>query len=191
MNAGIRMLVVPAMAVTVLLAACAGRPPVAVEAGTATCPQLTGSYCARGQRWEQGNTDIKTTYLPYTLGIASAPGWDTVDHVEIQGVDDGLLTIVLWAGDAEFARVELREPELMCGGDRVLLKMDKMMWSGGLELLAFGGSGGWRQFRRGDDGILRVEENRRETGAVFLVVPLVMHSDAQMQFPPTGEGGCE
>lgn len=172
----------------VLLSACAGRPPVEPEAGSAACPQLTGSYCANGEVWEEGETAVGRTYLPYRLGIDSTEGWDTVDRVDLDGATDGLLTIVLRAGEQEFARAELSSEDFFCGDDRLMLRMDKMMWSGGLELGGYGASAGWRQFQRGEDGILRVDEFRRETGAIFFVIPLRFKTDSHMRFLPVTDG---
>jgi hypothetical protein len=184
----LRALKLITLAALALMTACAGRPPVEPEAGSAGCPQLTGSYCANGEVWEEGSTAVTRTYLPYRLGIDSTAGWDTVDRVDLDGATDGVLTIVLRAGAQEFARAELSGEDFFCGDERLMLRMNAMMWSGGLELGGYGASSGWRQFRRGEDGMLRVDEFRRETGAIFFVIPLRFKTDSHMRFLPAADG---
>jgi hypothetical protein len=44
--------------------------------------------------------------------------------------------------------------------------------------------------QRRDDGSLRVDEQRYETGTVFFVLPLRFANDSALKFGPYAEGAC-
>lgn len=176
--------------VVVVLTACAGKPPIKMSDNNGPCPTVSGIYCATGSISEKSYIDPDRTYLPYYLGIESSPGWDTVDTVEIEGVSDGYLKLILRAGDDEFARAEVSRSELLCEADRFAMRMNTIPWGGAGPILALGASSGWRVIQRDSDGVLHIDQKRRETGTLMLVIPLIRRSQRNMQFQPVGESGC-
>jgi hypothetical protein len=179
-----------AVLIALLLTACAGSPPVDTGAGSADCPDMSGSYCASGLLWQKGSTELTPAYLPHYLGVPREK-WDAVDRVDIEGVTAGLLKLTLRAGERELTQTEISAPVLVCGSGRVALQMDAIPWGGAGAILALGASSGWRLFQRNDDGSLRVEEQRHETGTVFLVMPLYINSAAWLRFSPYADNACD
>ena len=181
-----------AAAAFVLLAACAGKPPVKATDSNAPCPIVSGTYCATGSISEKGfmSQASDRPYLPHYLGFRYMPEWESVDTVEIDGVSDGSLRLILRSGEDEFARTEVPRSELLCDADRFAMKMDTVPWGGAGPILALGASAGWRTIQRDTDGVLHIDQKRRETGTLMLVIPFIARSKTSMQFQPVHEGGC-
>ena len=173
-----------------LLASCAGQPPIEGTGGNAPCPLVSGTYCATGSISEKSHMDRDRPFLPYYLGIKSTPDWESVDTVEVDGVSDGSLRLILRSGEVELARAEVPRSRLLCDADRFAIKMDTIPWGGGGPILTLGASSGWRMIHRDTDGILHIDQKRRETGTLMLVIPFIARSETSMQFQPVNEGGC-
>jgi hypothetical protein len=177
-----------------MLLGCAGTAPVELDQEDDSCPDISGNYCAVGARWRTGEAAVTETHLGYRLGFDTADVLQRVDRVEIDGAADGVMTLKLHAGDREYARAELRRPELMCGEDRVVFRTDSLPWGGGIggpfPVIAAGGSGGWRLFHRDERGALRVMESVRNTGLLYLAIPLSWKQESWMRFLPAA-GGCD
>lgn len=175
-------------AVAAALTGCAGQPPVDIEAGTDDCPDLNGSWCTVGQYYEAGDTEVTMTQLHWYLPVANPDQGEPVNRVELRGVTDGALTIVLWAGDTEVARSRLTPPELRCGRDAIVFQRDAVGWaSGGLPV--FGAGKGWYLLQRAADGTLRISQYLRESGAI-VVIPVSWKREMFMRFAVAGDTAC-
>ncbi len=171
-----------------ILTACAGRAPVPVESGAQACPDISGSYCIDGLRWERGSTKLRDANLLWYLGVKTGSRDVRPDRVTLAGVDDGVLRVSVYEGDRSLATATLERPALECGAERVLVKMEPQSWGGSGPILAFGGSGGWNLISRGDDGRLRIQQVRRERGVILLTLPLAFSEESWARFDATDRG---
>ncbi len=172
-----------------VIGACAGQPEMDIAAD-ASCPELTGSYCAFGQKWEKGQTRLEPAFLPNHLGIERQEGWPDVDRVDFEGASNGTLTITLLNAGTEVDKAVISQPAMVCGNDRTAIRMDTVPWGGAGLVLAFGASAGWSLLQRHQDGSLRIEQQRNETGTLFLVIPLHFSNDSALRFGPYEAGEC-
>jgi hypothetical protein len=175
----------------ILFAACAGRPPIDSDDGTATCPDLSGTYCASGTRLDYYDTKPQYTHLPFYFGLDRIPERKDADEVHLDARPDGSLTLTLYAGNEEVSRTEIPRSTFQCDADQVAIRMGTEPWGGSIFVFAVGASSGWWIFDKGEGGSLDVTEKRRETGAVMLVVPLVLNNESTIEFKPASGGNCQ
>ncbi len=175
----------------VSVSACAGKSPLGPDTGDSDCPDLTGSYCSIGLEWEGDRGKSERAYLPTYLGIRSTDNWQSISRVDIDGPNEVMLKVTLHTEDQMVTSAEILRSDLICQGDRLAFEMNKVPWGGAGPFLALGASAGWRVIERGDAGNLIINETRRETGTIMLVIPLRIRTDTRAEFPPAGDNECE
>lgn len=187
-----------AVLAAVLLSACAARDPVAhVDPADARCPDLSGSYCAAGQMYERGASQVSSISLPWFL---PARGPDTelaqkvlaADRVDLAGGHDGQLQITLSAVGQPVYSVALDDSEFRCGTDTLLLENAGQMWGGVgppmLPIIGMGWSDSHSLFWKGADGSLRARKLRRNSGTVMLAIPVNINEEFWARFRPADDG---
>jgi hypothetical protein len=141
--------------------------------------------------WQDDRDETEKAYLPTYFGIRSADNWQSISRVDIDGPNEVRLKVTLHTDSQMVTSAEISRSDLICQGDRLALEMNKVPWGGAGPILALGASAGWRVFELGDAGNLSIDETRRETGTIMLVIPLRIRTDTRAEFSPAGDNECE
>ncbi|NJN51311.1 MAG: hypothetical protein HC809_05545, partial [Gammaproteobacteria bacterium] len=102
---------------------CAGRPPVIMETDTASCPDISGSYCATGSQWRKGSTELSSIDLMWLLGVKPVDPRARADAITIAGVNDASIRIDVLRADEVVGSALITHPDFRCGDDQVMVKM--------------------------------------------------------------------
>jgi len=181
-----------------LLAACSAPNPVErVAAADVRCPDLGGSYCARGRQHAGGADALEDSHLAWFLPLGE-PDEETnrkiwaADRVDFVGGHDGQLQVTLFGKGQPVYAVSLAAGQFRCGTDTLLLDHAGEMWGAAgsplLPIVAAGWSDANNLLWKAADGGLRVRKQRRNAGTVMLAIPVRIDEDFQAKFRPAADG---